>query len=33
MMERVKRGRHIDDVRQLLPAPGATPQRKGWWPW
>jgi len=27
-----ERGRHIDDLRRLLPAPGATPQRKRWWP-
>ena len=26
-----ERGRHIDDLRRLLPAPGATPQRKRWW--
>jgi transposase len=28
-----ERARHIDDLRRMLPAPGAAPQRKRWWPW
>ena len=26
-----ERARHIDDLRRLLPAPGAKPQGKRWW--
>ena len=28
-----ERGRHIEDLRRMLPAPEAGPQRKRWWPW
>ena len=28
-----ERARHIDDLRRMLPAPGAAPQGKRWWPW
>lgn len=28
-----ERARHIDDLRRLLPAPGAAPQGKRWWQW
>ena len=28
-----ERARHIDDLRRLLPAPGAKPQGKRWWQW
>jgi len=28
-----ERGRHIDDLRRLLPPPDASAQRKGWWRW
>lgn len=27
------RGRHIDDLQRMLPAPERTAQRKRWWPW
>lgn len=27
-----ERGRHIEDLRRMLPAPGSTPTRR-WWPW
>jgi len=27
------RARHIDDLRRLLPAPGAAPKGKRWWQW
>lgn len=27
-----ERARHIDDLRRMLPAPGASKPR-GWWPW
>ena len=26
-----ERGRHIDDLRRILPSP--PPKRRGWWPW
>jgi hypothetical protein len=28
-----ERGRHIEDLRRLLPAPQAPAERKGWWRW
>lgn len=28
-----ERGRHIEDLRRMLPAPEAGPQRKWRWPW
>jgi hypothetical protein len=28
-----ERARHIDDLRRMLPAPGAAPQGKRWWQW
>ena len=28
-----ERARHIQDLRRMLPAPEAGPQRKRWWPW
>jgi hypothetical protein len=28
-----ERGRHIEDLRRLLPPPDASAQRKGWWRW
>jgi hypothetical protein len=28
-----ERGRHIDDLRRMLPAPGAALQGKRWWQW
>lgn len=28
-----ERARHIEDLRRMLPAPDAGPQRKRWWPW
>jgi hypothetical protein len=28
-----ERGRHIEDLRRMLPAPEAGTQRKRWWPW
>ena len=28
-----ERGRHIEDLRRMLPAPNAAPSRRSWWPW
>ena len=28
-----ERGRHIEDLRRLLPPPDASAQRKSWWRW
>lgn len=28
-----ERAAHIEDLRRMLPAPEAGPQRKRWWPW
>ena len=28
-----ERARHIEDLRRMLPAPEAGPQRKRWWQW
>lgn len=28
-----ERARHIEDLRRMLPAPDAEPQRKRWWRW
>lgn len=28
-----ERGKHIEDLRRMLPAPDATPSRRNWWPW
>lgn len=28
-----ERGKHIEDLRRMLPAPQETPPRRRWWPW
>ena len=28
-----ERGKHIEDLRRMLPAPQGTPSRRRWWPW
>lgn len=28
-----ERGKHIDDLRRMLPAPEVTQARRRWWPW
>ena len=28
-----ERGKHIEDLRRMLPAPEAPPSRRSWWPW
>ena len=28
-----ERGRHIEDLRRMLPPPQGTPPRRRWWPW
>lgn len=28
-----ERGRHLEDLRRLLPAPERIKTRRGWWPW
>ena len=28
-----ERGKHIEDLRRMLPAPQGTPPRRRWWPW
>lgn len=28
-----ERGRHIEDLRRMLPTPEASQSRRRWWPW